>query len=419
MRRCQGLVVAVSVVAVWGAGALAVPGGGDARAVAAPTAGLWGRAIAVPGLGALNKGRDAAVGSVSCASPGNCAAGGYYRDQHRKFQGFVVSERNGRWRRAIEVPGLGTLNKRGHAEVRSVSCGSAGNCAAGGPYRDGDGHGQGFVLSERNGRWGKAIEVPGLTALNAAGAVVFSVSCGSSGSCAAGGFYSDGHGHQQGFLVSETSGVWGQAIDVPGLATLNKGRHAKVFSVSCPSAGNCAAVGRYRNAHGFVASETNGVWGQAIRVPGLDALNRDSAQFYLDISVSCGSSGNCAAVGTYGYPYGSGYVASEKNGAWGRARDVGAGGRDSGVLSVSCAPAGSCAAGGYWGDSSLTPHAFVVSEKNGVWGRVIKVPGLRALNTGGDAEVLSVSCAAAGSCAAGGYYTGTGRGYQTQGFVTQ
>jgi hypothetical protein len=169
-------------------------------------------------------------------------------------------------------------------------------------------------------------------------------------------------------LVSETSGVWGQAIDVPGLATLNKGRHAKVFSVSCPSAGNCAAVGRYRNAHGFVASETNGVWGQAIRVPGLDALNRDSAQFYLDISVSCGSSGNCAAVGTYGYPYGSGYVAS---------------------------------------------------EKNGTWGRVIKVPGLRALNTGGDAEVLSVSCAAAGSCAAGGYYTGSGRGYQTQGFVTQ
>ena len=47
-----------------------------------------------------------------------------------------------------------------------MSCASAGNCAAGGRYRDG-GHLQGFVAGERNGLWGKAIEVPGLAALNA------------------------------------------------------------------------------------------------------------------------------------------------------------------------------------------------------------------------------------------------------------
>jgi len=50
--------------------------------------------------------------------------------------------------------------------VRSVSCGSAGNCAAGGSYRDRNGHGQGFVVSEKNGLWSRAIKVPGLATLN-------------------------------------------------------------------------------------------------------------------------------------------------------------------------------------------------------------------------------------------------------------
>jgi hypothetical protein len=90
------------------------------------------------------------------------------------------------------------------------------------------------VVSEKNGVWSQAIEVPGLGPLNAGGlAHVVSVSCGSAGSCAAGGSYATGHGPVRGFVVSETNGVWGQVIDVPGLAAL--GRIA-VGSVSCPSA---------------------------------------------------------------------------------------------------------------------------------------------------------------------------------------
>ena len=113
------------------------PGAGDASAIgAARLAGSWGRAIEVPGLGALNTGRHAEVSSVSCGSAGSCAAGGVYRDRSGHLQGFVAVERNGLWGRAIEVPGLGALNTGGDAEVTSVSCASAGNCAAGGYYRD-------------------------------------------------------------------------------------------------------------------------------------------------------------------------------------------------------------------------------------------------------------------------------------------
>jgi len=140
---------------------------------------------------------------VSCGSAGGCAAGGFYTDRRGHGQGFVAVERHGRWGTVIEVPGLGALNKGGYADVFSVSCASAGNCAAGGvvdePY------GEGFVVSEKNGAWGRAIEVPGLGALNRGGAAeVASVSCASAGSCAAGGFYLDRRGNAQGFVVSQT-----------------------------------------------------------------------------------------------------------------------------------------------------------------------------------------------------------------------
>jgi hypothetical protein len=50
------------------------------------------------------------------------------------------------------------------------------------------------VVSEKNGHWGHPIKVPGLGTLNAAGAEVFSASCGSAGSCAAAVTRSLGYG---------------------------------------------------------------------------------------------------------------------------------------------------------------------------------------------------------------------------------
>jgi hypothetical protein len=174
MRRRQVLVFVAA--AVCGAGPLAVPAAAGAwavpaaRAAAVPAAVSWGKAIEVPGLAVLNKGGFAGVVSVSCASAGNCAAGGGYSDRHGNGQGFVAAERNGVWGRAVEVPGLAAGNTSiAGARVDSVSCGSAGNCAAGGYYPDRHGNTQGFVVSERNGRWGTGIEVPGLAALNKRG----------------------------------------------------------------------------------------------------------------------------------------------------------------------------------------------------------------------------------------------------------
>jgi len=117
----------------------------------------------------------------------------------------VASQRNGRWGTAIEVPGTAALNAGGEARVSSVSCASAGSCTAGGCYRDRSGRFRAFVASQRNGRWGTAIEVPGTAALNSGGSAgVISVSCAPAGGCAAGGSYTDGSGHLQGFVVSRS-----------------------------------------------------------------------------------------------------------------------------------------------------------------------------------------------------------------------
>jgi hypothetical protein len=56
-------------------------------------------------------------------------------------------------------------------------------------------------------------------------------------------------------------------------------------------------------------------------------------------------------------------------------------------------------------DGSSHFQAFVVSQHNGVWGAGEEVRGTAALNTKGPGELTSVSCAAEGSCSAGGYYT--------------
>src|SRR5215472_5719145 len=243
MRLGRVMMVLAAAAAV-AAPASAAAAGARAAGLAVPGS-TWGRAFEVPWSGALNSAVQAEVSSVSCASAGNCAAGGHYEDDAGRRQGFVASERNGRWGRAIEVPGSGALNTGGYARVLSVSCASAGNCAAGGTYgviASGFFHAQALVASERNGRWGRAIEVPGSGALNTGGdAVVWSVSCTSAGNCAAGGKYADRSDNDQAFVVGERNGRWGRAIEVPG--TLNTVGGALISSVSCASAANCAAGG--------------------------------------------------------------------------------------------------------------------------------------------------------------------------------
>jgi len=418
--------VAACVAVVPGARAAPARPAGGAQRLA--TGNPWGQAREVPGTGALNKAGYAQITSVSCASAGNCSAGGFYSDRHGQYsptsQPFVVSEVRGRWRKAEEVPGTAALNIGEYAQVTSVSCASAGNCSAGGYYKASGV--EAFVVSEVRGRWRQAEEVPGTAALNIGGpAQITSVSCASAGNCSAGGYYATGYNAtgeftRQAFVVSEVHGTWQQAEEVPGTAALNIGEFAQITSVSCASAGNCGAGGYYKIGYGeygpirqaFVVSEVNGTWQQAEEVPGTAALNTEESAGIT--SVSCASAGNCSAGGYYDVHHargGEAFVVSEVHGTWRTAQEApGTAALNTGgsaqITSVSCASAGSCSAGGWYskGTGSFSSQAFVVSEVHGTWRKAEEVPGTAALNKGRYAVILSVSCASAGNCSAGGYY---------------
>jgi hypothetical protein len=386
----------------------------SAAAATVTSASTWGSVIEVPGTAALNQDGDSEVTSVSCASAGNCSAGGDYADASLHLQAFVVSETGGRWGTATEVPGTAALDTGGYAWVTSVSCTTAGNCSAGGAYVDAAKNQQAFVVSQSGGTWSTAIEVPGTADLNTGGdAWVTSMSCTSTGDCIAGGVYTDAAHHRQAFVVSETGGTWGSAVQVPGTARLNKGGNAETTAVSCATAGNCTAGGAYEDASvdrwAFVVSETGGKWGTAIRVPGTTALNKGGNAEIT--SVSCVTAGNCTVGGDYAdasyLP--QALVVSQTGGTWGTAIEVpGTAALNKGgsaeVLSVSCRSAGNCSAGGDYLDGSFHVQAFAVNETGGTWGTAIEVPGTAALNKGGIAEITSVSCPATGNCGAGGEY---------------
>src|SRR5258708_4482800 len=383
----------------------------------------------MPGLGRLSAGGEAQVSVVSCASAGNCAAGGFYLDRSRHSQAWVASQVNGRWGTAIEVPGTAALNADGEAQVSVVSCGSAGNCMAGGAYKSLPGRFQAWVASPVHGRGGTAIVVPGTAALNGGGnGGVPSVLCSSGGHRAAGAFPTggSGHGHFQAWVASQVNGRWGTAIEVPGTAALNAGGDAGVHSGACAPAGNCAAGGVHPGGPGRRGRPGGGgrpsdrprgaaeLGAQAAGpAPGAGAVVRAGATQVGP--VACAGAGKCRGGGSCGGRHGSyrAFVASQRNGRWDMVT-LNAGGFAA-VRSVSCASAGTCAAGGYYADGSGHLQAFVAIQRNGRWGTAIEVPGTAALNAGGEAQVNSVSCNQPGPCTAGGSYKHSHG--PTQGFV--
>ena len=448
-------------------------------AVLATTASGWGKAHPVPGLATLNAGHSAGVNQVSCASPGNCAATGTYTDAQDHDQAFVANENNGTWGRAVEVPGLAAIGSGGLASA--VSCASAGNCATAGVFLDAHGHQHAFVADQKNGTWQNAHAIPGLGKLNPGGTSnAFSLSCASPGNCGVAGSYFTTASTEQAFVADERNGTWQSAIEVPGTGALNGGARAQTLSISCPSAGNCAAGGFYEDAtisfHAFVADETSGQWGQVhtidVAVTGITPINEERVT-----GVSCASAGNCAATGNAGNATGDAqvfvvdetggtwglpqqipgtdslnagliadaqsiscpalgycatggqlntqtapvaYVADERAGGWDLAQQVFGGtvvfngAADADAESVSCSSLGNCAAGGSYITTDNVRVAFVVNEVNGSWGNAHNVPGIRPLATGGFSDVTSVSCASSGNCAAGGFYRNA---HGDQGFV--
>ena len=368
-----------------------------ATTAAGVPAGHWGTAREIP-LTGLKAAAGAIVTVVSCASPGDCTAGGKYADQDGNVQVFVVSEVNGRWQKARALPGLNGTSIGAVAHISSISCPTAGACVAAGSFGDQAGTQRAFVAESKNGTWHRPVplsfgtaDVDPVEEFDAK-----SVSCPAPGSCTVGlvvpVFAAGGGSAQEAFVVDEVDGVWGSARPVPDTPALNDGLDAQVSAVSCFAPGNCLAGGSYthNHPHAFIAAETDGSWGGAMELPGIIQLPGFSSSSGAVVrSVACFSAGNCTVSGVYtGTDATQGFVATETDGTWRSQVISGAQGPDSGtntrVSGMSCTASGDCAITGTFFDAAGS-HAFVLSDAGGA-------RPLTGLN--GNAEGDAVACAA-------------------------
>jgi hypothetical protein len=312
--------------------------------------GSWGRAEELH-----TTSQGGVLYSVSCWARGDCTAAGTLLASTGRWQAFVVSSKDGgRWGSAEVVPGSAALNRGGLASVNYVSCPAAGQCSAAGVYGDASGHEGAFADSERNDVWGTAEEMPGTAKYNSTGFIsVYALSCGSPGNCTAGGYYETSEPSLAvPYLEDQVNGTWQAVEPVPGVPVAKIWEGGMVISLSCPAAGSCTAGGLFntydRDQQAMVVSQDGGSWGDGQAVPGSSALNQ--GRVAITEAVSCASPGNCAAGGLYTGTAHSvrAFIASEDNGTWDKAEEVpGTYGRgDPEIDAIACPAAGACTAVG-------------------------------------------------------------------------
>jgi hypothetical protein len=121
------------------------------------------------------------------------------------------------------------------------------------------------------------------------------LSCSSAGNCSAGGAYSDSAGNVEGLVLNEVKGVWKAPVRLLPPSGADKDPSLTINSLSCASAGNCAAVGSFedthRNGQSLVADEVRGMWkrAQKVTLPSGASATDQNSQIH---SVDCWSPGN-------------------------------------------------------------------------------------------------------------------------------
>jgi hypothetical protein len=289
---------------------VAVGGGFDVGAEAVTlhyVNGAWRWPGEVPGLAAISaQPVDNDLRSVSCSSPGNCAATGYYTDKADLSEAFIVTEEHGRWGTAWPVAGAGSLARPYQGWGLSVACPADGSCTATGDYDaspDSE-YRQSYVASEKAGAW-KAVPLSGFTgpALNdGANDELAAVACSGPGNCAVDGSLTTtvaptiAATDSESYVATESGGSWGPAQLLAG------GADVTLVAMSCPAVGECTAGGTQTAASGkpvpIVISERNGHWGSLFPLAGGPFTGTKSAMDAGFVyAISCATPATCVAVG--------------------------------------------------------------------------------------------------------------------------
>jgi hypothetical protein len=308
------------------------------------------------------------------------------------------------------------------ATLSSVACPAAGACVAVGSYQTVGGEPVGLLLTQSAGAWNKSVtaKLPG-GASSYPDVNLASVSCASTGNCAAVGNYVDGSYNQQGLLINYRKGVWhpGVRVAVPAGAAVNP--LLTLNAISCAAAGYCTAVGSYTNTAGnpvaFAISEDNWIWGAAqTLVPPTGTATAASSSL---AAVSCTAVGDCTAAGWYTDSSGAiqGLLATQNGGQWAGGIEavlptVAAAQPNVTLSSVACSAPGTCAVVGDYDDAESNQQGLLLSQNDGGWSMGAQAPLPDNALARQAATLNSVACTGAGSCTAVGEYTDSNETFQ-------
>jgi hypothetical protein len=353
--------------------------------------------------GSTSGSSDSGLYGVACSGRGYCSAGGAYTDKSGNGQAMVVTESRGKWGRGAEVKLPRNAASDPSAEVNGVACTSPGNCVAVGYYQPPGGDDSGFIVTQRNGRWGQATAAAPLPKGTTASGL-YAVACPAAGSCEAVGYVLV-HAAAEGIVLEQAHGRWTQdrvlRAPVGG---------PDVGGIACTRPGDCVADGFYYptdslnvyRAIGYVQSR--GKWGPAKTVAAPKAATSAALG-----SATCLPEGSCLGAGDdVAGARGYGVTASESGGKWRAATQVSAlppHATGANFDGVSCASSKLCVGAGGYSTSSSGVLAYLVSLVSGHWrdagGVSLPANAARPYRS----FFYAVSCASDGYCAAVGYYT--------------
>jgi hypothetical protein len=363
---------------------------------------------------------------VACTAVSSCVSVDAYDDSSGNEQGLIDVEAGGTWT-PIEAPlaGLQLASSPG-VEVADVACPALDACVGIGSYVSINTYEQGLIETQSPSGWSaSAMPMPANAAI-ASSPNFYDISCASAGNCAAVGYYTDSAGNQQGLLETDSGGVWQPAIEL-NLANLQSAANpeASVSDVSCTAPGSCTAVGSYQDASGtnqpLAVQEVAGRWQPAgkLTVPAnasSSAVGSNGPQNDLFLNgVSCASTGNCTAVGSYDATSANAvepFVLTETGGSWGAAAELtlpSDGGQgpaanpQAALYSVTCSGPGSCLAAGTFVAGAAANAALIARESGGSWTSAAADLGSSYDSTRADLYWADVACAGGGYCAVGGY----------------
>jgi len=224
--------------------------------------------------------------------------------------------------------------------------------------------------------------------------VLKSVSCVSTTSCVAVGYYVGASAYQS--LVLNWDGTSWTKVDSP-----NSGSNANVLnSVSCVTASSCVAVGWYVAESGTESQSLVLNW-DGTRWTKADSPNPGASNNFLN-SVSCVTASSCVAVGTYAddvqVSTSRSFVVNWDGTSWTKAESPNTGIYDNVLNSVSCVSESSCVAAGYYVNGAGT-QSLVLKWDGTSWTK------LDSPNSGSFSNIVSsVSCATGFSCLAVGRF---------------